>query len=166
MMSMSGSYVFRRMTVADLPLVAHWQRTPEVQEWWPDPDVDGLDKDDLADANVRMWIVSQARRPFAFIQDYDAHAWPGHHFAYLPPGSRGIDQFIGEPDMLNLGHGSALIRAHVDSLFADGAPVVGTDPHPENARAIRAYEKAEFSRCRVEETEWGLALLMTCQRSD
>ena len=84
-----------------------------------------------------------------------------HHFSFLPPGSRGIDQFIGEPDMIGRGHGSAFVREHVDRLFAGGVPAVGVDPDPENARAIRAYEKAGFVRGPVQDTEWGLSLLMT-----
>lgn len=62
--------------------------------------------------------------------------------------------------MLGCGHGSAFIRAHVERLFAQGAPAVGTDPHPSNARAIRAYEKAGFVRDVEQDTEWGRALLM------
>jgi aminoglycoside 6'-N-acetyltransferase len=87
-----------------------------------------------------------------------------HHFACLPPGSRGMDQFIGEPDMIGRGHGSAFIRAHVERLFDRGAPTVGTDPHPDNARAVRAYEKASFAAGAICETEWGRALLMTRTR--
>ena len=49
--------------------------------------------------------------------------------------------------MLNRGHGSAFIRAHVERLFADGSPAIGTDPDPANARAIRAYAKAGFGAC-------------------
>ena len=46
--------------------------------------------------------------------------------------------------MLDRGHGSAFIRAHCRRLFAAGAPAIGTDPHPDNKRAIRACEKAGF----------------------
>ena len=99
-------------------------------------------------------------RPFAYVQDYDPHAWVNHHFATLPQGAEGIDQFISEPDMIGRGHGSAFIRAHVDQLFTRGAPAVGTDPHPTNRRAIRAYEKAAFVRDIEQHTNWGRALLM------
>jgi aminoglycoside 6'-N-acetyltransferase len=68
---------------------------------------------------------------------------------------------IGEPDMLDQGHGSAFVRQHFDRLFAAGAPAIGTDPHPANARAIRAYEKAGFAIASGPlETPWGSALLM------
>ena len=158
-------YSFRRMTPDDLPLTAAWLVTPEVARWWADADGPGtIDEEDLDEPDSRQWIVSLHGRPFAYIQDYDPHAWPGHHFAHLPPGSRGIDQFIGVPELLGGGHGSALIAAHVARLFAEGAPAVGTDPDPANARAIRAYEKAGFIRGEARDTDWGFCLLMTNYR--
>ena len=154
------SYSFRPMTADDLPLARRWLQTDEVRRWWADDD-GFVDLEDLEDPNIAFWIVSHDGRPFAYLQDYDPHAWAGHHFEFLPPGSRGVDQFIGEPDMIGRGHGSAFIRAHVDRLFAEGAPAVGTDPSPDNARAIRAYEKAGFVRGQERDTDWGYCLLMT-----
>ena len=153
------SYGFRPMTHDDLPMVRAWIATREAAPWWAGDDdlAEGLDS-----ADTRQWIVSFDERPFAFIQDYDPHAWPGHHFAFLPAGSRGIDQSIGVPELLGRGHGSAFIRAHVERLFAEGAPAVGTDPSPDNPRAIRAYEKAGFVRGEARDTDWGHCLLMTC----
>ena len=152
------TYGFRPMTSDDLPMVRAWIATPDVAPWW-----DGDDDlaEGLAASDTRQWIVSLDERPFAYIQDYDPHAWPGHHFAFLPPGSRGIDQSIGVPDLLGRGHGSAFIRAHVERLFDEGAPAVGTDPSPANPRAIRAYEKAGFVRGEARDTDWGHCLLMT-----
>ena len=98
-------------------------------------------------------------RPFAYLQCYDLTAW-NTGFGPQPAGTRGIDQFIGEPDMLDRGHGSAFIRAFIERLLASGTPRVVTDPDPANARAIRAYEKAGFVRDRMVDTPDGLALLM------
>jgi aminoglycoside 6'-N-acetyltransferase len=145
-------------------MVLGWLETPAVREWWVDADgqpSDPFDEDDLNDPRVTMWIVCYRDRPFAFMQDYDPHAWPDHHLGFLPPGSRGIDQFIGEPDMIGRGHGSTFVRSHVDTLLAGKAPAVGTDPSPYNSRAIRAYEKAGFVRQTETETQWGRCLLMT-----
>lgn len=163
------TYSFRRATVADLPMVRRWLETPAVREWWVEADgrpSDPIEEDDLNDPHMAMWIVSYMGNPFAFIQDYDPHAWAGHHFGQLPPGSRGIDQFIGDPDMIGHGHGPAFIRAHVNALIALGAPAIGTDPSPDNARAIRAYEKAGFVRREERATEWGYCLLMTRHADD
>ncbi|WWR55751.1 hypothetical protein RV999_26300 (plasmid) [Sinorhizobium meliloti] len=42
------------------------------------------------------------------MQDYTVHGWDDHHFAHLAKGSRGIDQYIGDPEMVGVGHGSTL----------------------------------------------------------
>lgn len=128
--------------------------------WWGPLDAEDP-AEALADPNVAPWIVEHDGRPFAYAQDYDPHAWTPHPFGHLPPGSRGIDQYIGELDLLDRSHGTAFVRQHCDALFAAGAPAIGTDPHPDNRRAIRAYEKAGFAVVGgPTETGWGLALLM------
>lgn len=62
--------------------------------------------------------------------------------------------------MIDRGHGSTFIRAHTDALIARGAPAIGTDPSPHNARAVRAYEKAGFEPGEELVTPWGQCLVM------
>jgi len=158
------SYQFRPAVAADLPLLRAWRARPHVARWWGPPDVED-EAETLADGRVAMWIVALDGRAFAYAQDYSPHDWSPHPFAYLPPGSRGIDQYIGEPDMLGRGHGPAFVRQHCERLFAAGAPAVATDPHPDNVRAIRAYEKAGFTAVAGPlDTRWGRALLMERRR--
>jgi aminoglycoside 6'-N-acetyltransferase len=153
-------YAFRPVNHADLPLLRLWRARPHVVEYWGPADVEEPEEV-LADPRVAMWIVEHEGRPFAYAQDYSPHDWPDHPFAHLPPGSRGIDQYIGEEDMIGRGHGGAFVRAHGDRLFAACAPAIGTDPHPDNLRAIRAYEKAGFVVVSGPlDTCWGRALLM------
>jgi aminoglycoside 6'-N-acetyltransferase len=154
------AYEFRAVAEGDLALLRAWRLRRHVIQWWGPPEIEDP-HETLADARIAMWIVEHEGRPFAFAQDYSPHDWDPHPFSYLPWGARGIDQFIGEPDMLGIGHGSAFIRQHVERLLNDGAPAVGTDPHPDNGRAIRAYEKAGFSVASGPlDTRWGRALLM------
>jgi aminoglycoside 6'-N-acetyltransferase len=75
-------------------------------------------------------------------------------------GTRGIDQFIGEADMLDRGHGSAFIRSFIDRMMTTGTPRIITDSDPVNVRAIRAYEKAGFQKDRMIDTSEGRVLLM------
>jgi len=155
-----SAYLFRAVTRADLPLLARWRAAPHVARWWGPPDP-GEDEETIDDPCVLMWIVEHQGRPFAYAQDYSPHDWRDHHFGHLPPGSRGIDQYIGEEDMLGQGHGSAFVRAHCERLFAAGAPAIGTDPDPGNARAISAYRKAGFAVAAAAlDTPWGHALPM------
>lgn len=152
-------YEFRPVTRADLDLLLEWQKRPHVREWWDDTEPG--DERDLTDPRVARWIVTTQGRPFAYMQDYTVHGWEDHHFFDLPEGSRGIDQFIGEPDMLGQGHGPGFITARLKMLFEEGAPVVATDPDPGNARAIAAYRKAGFREFGPPtDTPWGRILPM------
>ncbi len=154
------AYCIRPVVEADLPLISRWRAHPHVVEWWGEPDVEP-EVEELGDPNIDIWLVELAGRPFAFVQDYRVHAWDPHPFSYLPPASRGLDLFIGEADMVGVGHGQRFLRQHVEALFAQGVPAVGADPHPDNVRAQRAYEKAGFAIVSGPvETPWGRAVLM------
>lgn len=157
------SYDFRQVTMNDLDLLVKWQAEPHVREWW-DSD-EPHDEEEISDPRVSRWIVSLDGRPFAYMQDYTVHGWEGHHFAHLPKGSRGIDQYIGDPELVGAGHGSAFIGMRMQILFNQGAPMIGTDPHPENKRAISVYRKVGFEPAGPpEETQWGLILPMIATR--
>ncbi|WP_281927252.1 GNAT family N-acetyltransferase [Roseibium album] len=158
-MNVANHYSFHRATLDDLALLEAWQSNPHVLKWWSSDEP--YDKGDLADPRVARWIVSTSERPFAFMQDYTVHGWDDHHFADLPQGSRGIDQFIGDPEMIGIGHGSGFIGIRMQNLFDEGAPVIATDPHPDNKRAIAVYKKLGFKPCAPpQETRWGVILPM------
>lgn len=155
-----AAYVFRAMTAADLPTIKRWLALPHVREWWGDPDKQyQLVAGDLDEPAMDQFIVSVGGSDFGYIQCYDLTAW-NSGFGAHPKGTRGIDQFIGEPGMVDRGHGSAFIRAFIERVAAGGVPRVVTDPDPANARAIRAYEKAGFEKVRLVDTPDGIALLM------
>jgi aminoglycoside 6'-N-acetyltransferase len=148
------------MTLADLPLIRQWLTHPHVREWWGDPDEQyALVSGDLDESAMDQVIVSAGSNDFAYLQCYDLTAW-NSGFGEHPRGTCGIDQFIGEPDMIQRGHGSAFIRAFVDVRLRSGAPRIVTDPDPANTRAVRAYEKAGFEKAGMVDTPDGPALLM------
>jgi aminoglycoside 6'-N-acetyltransferase len=157
---MARDYRFRDMSVADLAMIRHWLETPEVMRWWGEPDEQyALVSGDIDHPDMDQFIVEVDDRPFAYIQCYALSAW-NQGFGSQPAGTRGIDQFIGVPDLIGRGHGSHFIRRFSDEVLRSGTPRVVTDPDPANARAVRAYEKAGFQRDRMVETPDGPALLM------
>lgn len=157
---MAPAYAFRPMTAADLPLIRRWLSEAHVREWWGDPDEQfALVSGDLIEPAMDQFIVLAGDRPFGYLQCYRLTAW-NTGFGPQPEGTRGIDQFIGESDMIARGHGPAFIRAFVDEQLRRGLPRIVTDPDPLNLRAVRAYEKAGFIRDRMVETPDGQALLM------
>ncbi len=138
-----------------------WLQTPEVARWWGDPgEQAALLEEDLDEPRMAMRIVTHEGRPFAYAQHYAIDVWPQPHFADLPRGARAIDSFIGAPDMIGCGHGSAYLALLARRLLAEGASLVAIDPAAENLRARRAYAKAGFRGDALVETEEGPAVLM------
>ena len=131
------AYQFRSVSAQDLPLLREWLERPHVREWWGDPGR-SLTRiaDHIADPAIDVFIVNYRDVAIGYIQSWNPHAEANHPCRDQPLGTRGIDQFIGEADLIGRGHGSAFIRAFIERLFDAGAPRVVTDPNPRNARAI------------------------------
>lgn len=155
------AYGIRAVTEDDLPLLAAWLAEPHVVEWWGDPD-QGLAeiRDAMESVSVEPLIVELQGRPIAYLQSYDPHMEDDHPYQDQPTGTLGIDLTIGVSDLVGIGHGSAIVRQFADALFEEGAPRLIIDPHPDNARAIRAYEKAGFRAFDTRTTIYGHALMM------
>lgn len=157
---MARTYTFRPFTAQDLPLMADWLTRPHMLQWWGNPDEElALLREDLDHPAMDQYMVLAEDAPIAYMQCYRLTVW-NDGFGPQPEGTRGIDQSIGEPELLGRGHGSAFIRQFTDALLASGVPRVVTDPDPDNARAIRCYEKAGFRQTHIVDTPDGPALLM------
>lgn len=167
-----GLVTLRPMTESDLGLLHRWLNRPHVVEWWGGerPSVDQVRAHYLprvlAQECVTPYIGLLDGRPFAFAQSYVALGAGGGWWAdETDPGVRGIDQAIGEPDLVGRGLGTQLVRALLARLFTDPAVTrVQTDPAPSNGKAIRCYEKAGFRRVRPIITPDGPAIYMLCDR--
>lgn len=157
----NGNYQFAPVVEAHLPLLHRWLGEPHVREWWGEPDHEiELIKENFTLSWIDSFLVSYRERPFGYIQCYDIFSDDYQPFPDQSAGTHGIDQFIGEPDMINRGHGSGFISAFASSVLSGGVPRIVTDPDPDNARAIAAYKKAEFRALDQLDTEWGPCLLM------
>jgi aminoglycoside 6'-N-acetyltransferase len=142
-------------------MLEHWLHTPEVVRWWGAPAEElALLRADMDEPGMTMLIVTGDDVPFAYAQHYAVHTWPQPYLAHLPPGSRAIDAFIGEPAMLGGGHGSVFLRRLAEQLRANGARLVAIDPSADNVRAQRAYASAGFRGDEIVETDAGPAVLM------
>lgn len=155
-------YDFRPVAEKDLPMIAGWLAESHVAEWWDDPETEIAEIGEHIDSiSVEPLIVELDGRPIAYLQSYDPHLEDGHPYADQPFGTLGIDLSIGVPDLVGKGHGSAIVRQFVEQLFEEGAPRVIIDPHPDNGRAIRAYEKAGFRAIDRRHSRYGDVVLMS-----
>jgi len=147
-----------------------WLQRPHVAEWWtPTPSLDEVVEDFAPethpDSPVQGYLAYAGDRAIGFIQSYVVKdCGDGWWENETDPGARGIDQFLAHD--LGRGLGAAMVRAFVNRLFEDPAVTfVQTDPHPDNARAIRCYEKAGFRTVNEVDTPDGRALLMIRERA-
>lgn len=158
----------RPMTEHDFPMLHGWLNRPHVAEWWGGerptlqmvrekylPRVAGFEA-------VTPYVALLGVDPFGFAQSYVAQgSGDGWWEDETDPGVRGIDQTIGEPQLLGRGLGTKLAEVLTARLFADPAvSKIQVDPAPTNARAIRCYEKAGFVRVKVVITPDGPAVYM------
>jgi aminoglycoside 6'-N-acetyltransferase len=160
-------YVFRPLKEDDLPLIAGWLAEPHVAEWWDDPEEElAAIREHIGSISVEPLIVELGGRPIAYLQSYDPHLEDDHPYQDQPFGTLGIDVTIGPPELIGVGHGSAIVRQFSDDLFAEGVPRVIIDPDPRNARAVRAYEKAGFRPIGERTSVYGHAILMARDAED
>jgi RimJ/RimL family protein N-acetyltransferase len=163
---------FRPLSMHDLPLFHEWLTRPHVAEWWGDQGtLAELESEygpttDEGSSSTRAYIALVEGEPIGFIQSYVAmDSGDGWRPDVRDPGVRGIDQFLADGNDLGRGLGTAMVRAFVEQLFRDPAVTrIQTDPHPENARAIRCYEKSGFVAAGEVETPDGRALVMIRER--
>ncbi len=106
------TFEFRLLATDDFPLILEWLSKEYVKEWWDDVD-DALEKvgrhygseDDVA-RFILFEVEGRAEKPIGYFQYY-----------FVPDGSTGIDQFIGEADYINKGVGEQAIRKFVDLVM-------------------------------------------------
>lgn len=165
-----SAFDFRPLGHEDLPLHHEWLNRPHVAEWWDDRlTIAHVEEDfgrEIGSPVIRHHLAHLDGVPVGFIQDYTVKgADPEWWVDETDPGARGIDQFLANAEQLGKGLGSRMVREFVARLFSDPAVTkVQVDPSPDNARAIRAYEKAGFRREGIVETPDGPALLMLARR--
>ncbi|MEM6729202.1 MAG: GNAT family N-acetyltransferase [Pseudomonadota bacterium] len=139
-----SAYSFRAITREDLPMFKAWLAEPHIEGWWGEPGVEArLVEEELDAPRVDMRLACHGGTPFAFIQDYGAHAFSAPQYEDQPDDARAIDTFLGDPAYLGRGHGARYIAARVADLRAR-FPCIVTDPDPANTRAIAAYSRAGF----------------------
>ena len=165
------SIQFSPLQPSDLPLIQHWLQQAHVKTWWETSDsYANIEQEFLpltdSSNSTRGYLAWLNTEPIGFIQSYVVKdSGDGWWEAETDPGARGIDQFLGNAEQLNQGLGTTMVQAFTVLLFADPAVTkIQTDPAPNNARAIRCYNKAGFVAVNQVMTPDGLALLMLKQR--
>ena len=156
---------FRPLTPSDLEDIVGWMLDDEVRQWWYPHDESEADIRAEWEPRVRgepndedktdCYIVSVDGADIGMIQASDFADYPDHAAEMQVADAAGVDVLIGSPEWRDRGVGTALITKFLnDVIFANPAIQRCTiDPHPDNRRAIRAYEKAGFRYIRTLRSE-------------
>lgn len=160
---MTGGRVitFRPLTEDDLPLMQRWLSAEHVAEWYPVEDVRNPPLELVRSHHLpmirgeeptRSFLISENGRPVGYIQTYLIRDHPAYARAVqVADDAAGVDLFIGEEDAVHRGLGPRVLRVFLDEIvFGEmraGLCIIG--PQPENAAAIRAYEKAGFKHVKT-----------------
>jgi aminoglycoside 6'-N-acetyltransferase len=164
---------FRPIQPDDIPTLHRWRNMPHISQWW-DPQNPTLAevRDEYAaymrpDYNVNAFILILDGVEIGYIQNWGVAAFPDYKpYVQLDDREMGIDVFIGDPSRLHQGIGTAAIRQFLQvHIFADPTvPACLIDPVPENAAAIRAYEKVGFRHVKTFQHEGKGVYLMRLPR--
>lgn len=113
---------------------------------------------------VKPCIVQYEDTPIGFMQFYELDPTTLEEYGY--PNNEhvfGMDQFIGESNLLGKGIGTKMVKSLTEYIQKDlNGSIIVMDPHILNTRAIRCYEKSGFIKKKVIfENYW----LMECKKS-
>jgi len=145
---------FRPLNPADLPLLLDWFHRPHVKRWWGDvPDtLEGIaeeyDPTRAGNRHEHPYLIEVDDIPVGWINWYRLADEPDYALGVATaPGAVAIDLAIGEVDLIGHGLGPAAIERFLADVVVPASPdatEVWIDPHPDNARAVRAYRRVGF----------------------
>lgn len=150
------SISFRNLVESDLPQMQAWLAADHVAKWYPIDDVPRPSLDLVRRHYLPMirgeepthpYLILFDGAPAGFIQTYLIGDHPQYAAAVqVSEGAAGVDLFIGDPTLIHRGLGPGILRRFLRELVFTtiGATECIIGPQPQNASAIRAYEKAGF----------------------
>jgi aminoglycoside 6'-N-acetyltransferase len=135
----------RPATLADLPLLQHWDEQPHVLVSDPNDDW-GWGTELAYSPEWREQLIAECDgRPIGFVQIIDPAREDSHYWGNIVEGFRAIDIWIGEADELGKGYGTAMMKLALARCFSNpDVHAVLIDPLANNTRAHRFYERLGF----------------------
>ena len=144
----------RELTEEDFPLILKWLTDEKVLEYYGGRDkkytLETIQKHytEKWESEVIRVIIEYNNIPIGYGQIYKMYDELYKEYQYQKNNEivYGMDQFIGEVNYWNKGIGTKYIKIIFDFLKKEkNADSVIVDPHKNNLRAIKCYERAGFN---------------------
>ena len=164
---------FRLMTPADLPLMHEWLSQEFVYAWYEKRpfSVEDVQAKFLprvtGEQPTRCFFITHDGRPIGYIQTYRMVDYPDYNRQVgMEEDAAGLDLFIGHPDYIHKGLGKHILTRFMDEVVfkMPGITKCCVGPEPENAVAIRAYEKAGFRHLKTASVDGELEYIMVATK--
>ena len=145
----------RLLKEQDKNLLLKWLTDERVLNFWEGKsavfDLDRITEDFYGEENLEVirTIIEYQGQVIGYLQMYklDNEALEEYSYQSTNKVIYGIDQFIGEPEYWDKGIGTKFMKLVLQYLTnSKGAEIVILDPHADNPRAIRCYEKVGFKK--------------------
>ena len=145
----------RLLNEQDKNLLLKWLTDERVLNFWEGKsavfDLDRITEDFYGEENVEVirTIIEYQGQAIGYLQMYklDNEALEEYSYQSINKVIYGVDQFIGEPEYWDKGIGTKFMKLVLQYLTnSKGAEIVILDPHADNPRAIRCYEKVGFKK--------------------
>lgn len=171
-----ANITFQPLNESHFPRLLQWLESPHVKKWW-DQDmrytldlvrekfgkhISDLPVSNKSNKKTYAYIICLDEKEIGYIQLYNARDYAaenGCNLASLTGHVCGIDLFIGDENCLGKGIGPGILNAFVEQIIVPHFDYCLIDPAKDNQQAIKAFEKAGFSKFSFSQTSNTLWML-------
>ena len=143
----------RLLREQDKNLLLKWLTDERVLNYWEGKsaifDLTRIEEDFYSEEGLIRAIIEYQGQAIGYLQMYKLDNEALEEYSYQSKNKvvYGVDQFIGEPEYWGKGIGTDFMKLVLQYLTNEkGAEIVILDPHVDNPRAIRCYEKVGFKK--------------------
>ena len=136
----------RPATLADIPMLRHWDSQPHVVYATGSNDPYDWDRELPRYIDWREFLIAEIEeKPIGLVVLIDPAREETRYWGDVEPNLRGLDIWIGEEADTGKGYGGQMMRLAIDHCFADpSVTAIIIDPLETNTAAIRFYERLGF----------------------
>lgn len=151
-----NNILIRNLEEQDKTLLLKWLTDKRVLNFWEGQssvfNLDRIKEDFYNKEKVTRTIIEFQNMPIGYCQFYKLNKDDLNEYKYSKTNKTvyGVDQFIGDPNYWGKGIGTTFMKLILEYLTTKkNADVVILDPHTDNLRAIRCYQKVGFKKIKT-----------------